>query len=259
MVGYKVLAKTEQRVRGVLKEIVTPLLPIIWLAVTAVVSLAGPFGMFNTVPLWFRIAYWAPMIAVTIVVAIALRIFCRTVVGTTDDWKEDALVVAPLSIVIGQMVVLVNGYFWPGEFLVSALFVSTLSVLIGGCVCLMRRFFQHQKMVSDSPTQRDRLLDRMTVNDAVRLVRISSDNHHIRILTTDGKEHRLLMRLRDAVGEVDVEPGMLVHRSHWVATSAISRVVETGGREAVELSSGETVPIGPKNRSNLVEAGIISA
>jgi DNA-binding LytR/AlgR family response regulator len=49
------------------------------------------------------------------------------------------------------------------------------------------------------------------------LSRISSDDHDIRVITNDGEEYRLLMRLRDAVAEIDLEPGLCVHRSHWVA------------------------------------------
>jgi DNA-binding LytR/AlgR family response regulator len=49
------------------------------------------------------------------------------------------------------------------------------------------------------------------------LSRISSDNHDIRVITNDGEEYRLLMWLRDAVAEIDLEPGLCVHRSHWVA------------------------------------------
>jgi hypothetical protein len=44
-----------------------------------------------------------------------------------------------------------------------------------------------------------------------------------------------------------------------VARSEIVRVVRESGREVVELTSGVTVPIGPKYRPNLITAGVISA
>jgi DNA-binding LytR/AlgR family response regulator len=91
------------------------------------------------------------------------------------------------------------------------------------------------------------------------LLRISSDNHHIRVISNDGEEHRLLMRLRDAVAKIDLEPGLYVHFSNWVARSKIVRVVRQSGREVVELASGETVPIGLKYRPDLITAGVISA
>ena len=91
------------------------------------------------------------------------------------------------------------------------------------------------------------------------MMRISSDNHHIRITTDDGVEHRILMRLRDAVNEITVEAGMCIHRSHWVALAHIDGVVSEGGKEIVQMSCGGTLPVGPKYRVNLVGAGVLAA
>nr|WP_237693339.1 LytTR family DNA-binding domain-containing protein [Octadecabacter algicola] len=106
---------------------------------------------------------------------------------------------------------------------------------------------------------RDRLLDRIGAPEGVRLKRVSSDNHHIVIKTTDNQVYRELMRLRDAVADIDVEPGICVHRSHWVALSQITAVETTDGREHVSMPCGCKLPVGPKYRSNLVEVGKLSA
>ena len=105
---------------------------------------------------------------------------------------------------------------------------------------------------------KDRLFAQFSADSGVRLLQISSDNHHIRVIANDGEEHRLLMRLRDAVAEIDLELGLYVHRSHWAARSEIVRVVHERGRKVVELASGETVPIGSKYRPDLITAGVIS-
>jgi hypothetical protein len=68
-----------------------------------------------------------------------------------------------------------------------------------------------------SGLRKDRLFNRFPANNGARLSRISSDNHDIRVITNDGEEYCLLMRLRDAVAEIDLELGLYVHRSHWLA------------------------------------------
>jgi len=77
-------------------------------------------------------------------------------------------------------------------------------------------------------------------------------------MTLDGAEHRILMRMRDAVQEVDVEPGLWVHRSHWVANAAIVEVSRDGTREILTLTCGSEIPVGPKYRDNLIHAGVIN-
>ena len=68
-----------------------------------------------------------------------------------------------------------------------------------------------------SGLRKDRIFNRFPANNGARLSRISSDDHDIRVITNDGEEYRLLMRLRDAVAGIDLEPGLCVHRSHWLA------------------------------------------
>jgi hypothetical protein len=68
-----------------------------------------------------------------------------------------------------------------------------------------------------SGLRKDRLFNRFPANNGARFPRISSDDHDIRVITNDGEEYRLLMRLRDAVAEIDLELGLYVHRSHWLA------------------------------------------
>ena len=81
----------------------------------------------------------------------------------------------------------------------------------------------------------------------------------MRIATDDNAEHRVLMRLRDALSEIDVEQGMCVHRSHWVATNMIEKFDTVDGKEVVRLKCGREVPVGKKDRPELVKAGIIAA
>jgi len=136
--------------------------------------------------------------------------------------------------------------------------LTTLATfLVGMGVVTMRRAVWHSASVGEDQA-RDRLLDRIDAPQGVRLSRVSSDNHHIRILTDDGKEYRILMRLRDAVTEITVEKGFCVHRSHWVAEAMIDGVNSENGKEVLVMTTGASIPVGPKYRANLVETGLLA-
>lgn len=233
-----------------------------WAVTSWVVALAGPFGTFSTQPFSWRLLYWGGVIAVAIIIAISLRSLWRTVLVGRPSWQEDFAVAGSLSLVFGPLVVAVNRTLGDEEA-AQAMGMPLASVIVFGIACVIiavRRTIEASAVTEAAPVKqaRDRLLLRVPEAGDARLARIASDNHHIRIVTHDGQEHRLLMRLRDAVQEIDVEPGFCVHRSHWVAKSAIVKVVPNGTREAVQLICGSQVPVGPKYRSNLIDAGVIS-
>ena len=255
---------------GVLKEVVDGInaireevLPwghlVVWVAATFVVSMAGPFGTYEDLPLHVRFAYWGGLIAASIVIALFLRVLWRVIIKGDPAWLEDLFVISSLAIVFGPLVATLNSVLWPQDTDLSGwVVISAVTFAVGVVKVGFRRLVQRD-VAGMGVSQRDRLLDRVEAPAGAKVKRVYSDNHHICVLTSDGSEHRLLMRLRDAVDEIDVEPGFWVHRSHWVATSSIVGVKQAEGREVVELPCGTTVPIGPKYRPNLVEAGMIAA
>ena len=248
----------------VLKEVMSTTLWVVWAITSFVVAMAGPFGTFSTQPFVWRLGYWALVIALAILIAISLRAFWRSVLSGRPTWQEDGTVASSLAILFGPMIVAVNRAF-DGDTARETRGVGTASLCvfaIAVCVIFVRRTFEENAAQSNAVEQevaRDRLFDRIDAPEGQRLARIASDNHHIRVTTQCGSEHRVLMRLRDAVAEVDVEPGFCVHRSHWVAQGVIVGVTTQNGRELVELVCGAQVPVGPKYRNNLIEAGVLNA
>lgn len=245
-------------VSATLKEVVTPILLYVWVLTTVVVAIAGPFGTFEAMPIGLRFAYWSVVIAASMILAVFFRVLWRVIIKNNPAWLEDSLVIGCLAIVFGPFVEVLNVRLWPHiQDLVSWEFVSLVTFMIGMGTVALRHVVQRGAK-QDTPA-RDRLLDRTNAGEGIRLARIYSDNHHIRVITSDGTEHRLLMRLRDAVSEIDVEPGICVHRSHWVAMARIAKMTQANGRDVVELTCGSHIPVGPKYRPNLVEMGVINA
>lgn len=95
--------------------------------------------------------------------------------------------------------------------------------------------------VADSGPMSSRLMARLGRFDGPILA-LQSEDHYVRV---HGADHSalLLMRLRDAILEMDGVPGVQTHRSWWVARDAIAEAVTTGPKPEVRLNNGLSVPI----------------
>jgi DNA-binding LytR/AlgR family response regulator len=86
------------------------------------------------------------------------------------------------------------------------------------------------------------------------LLAIKAEDHYLRIYTTAGND-LLLMRLTDAVEELDGYDGLRVHRSYWVAHAAIERAEKAGRRVTLHLVNGMRVPVSRRYAEDLKAQG----
>jgi LytTr DNA-binding domain len=89
---------------------------------------------------------------------------------------------------------------------------------------------------------RPRFLDRLPATVGSPLLCLSMEDHYVRAHGPTGSA-LLLMRMRDAVAELDGLPGLQVHRSWWVAREAVERVEREDGRIRLRLVNGAIVPV----------------
>ncbi len=80
------------------------------------------------------------------------------------------------------------------------------------------------------------------------IILAEAQEHYVRI-TTSTEVRMVLCRFSDIVRELPGERGMQVHRSHWVARSAIARTVKDGQNMKLVLHSGDSVPVSRSFRS----------
>lgn len=82
---------------------------------------------------------------------------------------------------------------------------------------------------------------------------LEAEDHYLRVHTDLGSE-LILMRLSDAIAELDGLDGARCHRSWWVARSAVLDVVKRDGRAMLTLNANIEVPVSrtylPALRSN---------
>ncbi len=71
---------------------------------------------------------------------------------------------------------------------------------------------------------------------------VEAEDHYLRLHTSKGQD-LILLRLADAVDELDGIEGAQVHRSWWVARDAITDAKRGDGRATLTLKDGSEVPV----------------
>ena len=86
------------------------------------------------------------------------------------------------------------------------------------------------------------------------LYAIASEDHYLRVYTDKGEE-LILMRLADAVHNLDGAKGLQTHRSWWVNATGLEEVKKENGQMKLILKSGTAVPVSRTYQSAVKAAG----
>jgi hypothetical protein len=88
-----------------------------------------------------------------------------------------------------------------------------------------------------------KFLDRLPLRlRGAELWAVEAEDHYLRLHTSQGQD-LILMRLADAVDELEGIEGAQVHRSWWVARTAIADARRGDGRATLTLKDGSEVPV----------------
>jgi DNA-binding LytR/AlgR family response regulator len=98
---------------------------------------------------------------------------------------------------------------------------------------------------------RERLPPRLSM---VAIRAVEADDHYLKVHTSGGTEH-ILMRLADALAELEGIEGAQVHRSWWVARDGFERVERRDGKVVLVLPGGTEAPVSRTHLRALREAG----
>ncbi len=88
------------------------------------------------------------------------------------------------------------------------------------------------------------------------LFAVSSEDHYLRIHTDRGEE-LILMRLSDAMRELEGADGLQTHRSWWVARHGVDDVSRDNGKQTLILKSGATAPVSRSFAKTVRDAGFL--
>lgn len=137
-------------------------------------------------------------------------------------------------------------HFFPPVLVVT----SVLSVLN---VFLQRQPVQTHGATAGAPTAR--FPDRLPLKLQGAVIRaVESEDHYLRVHTDRGSD-LILMRLSDALVELEGLEGAQTHRSWWVARDSVRHVERGDGRATLTLEGGLQAPVSRRYARALRDAG----
>ncbi len=100
------------------------------------------------------------------------------------------------------------------------------------------------------------LLARLSPGFQGPVIALQSEDHYVRVHGQTDSE-LLLIRLRDAIAEMNGIAGEQVHRSWWVAAEGIERAELSGRSWTIVLTNGTSVPVARDSVSRLQASGLL--
>ncbi|MDO6413873.1 LytTR family DNA-binding domain-containing protein [Sphingomonas sp. BIUV-7] len=221
-----------------------------------VLGLLGPFGTF-AMPVAARVGMW-------LVMAIGGYACFRPVIGAGRSLAEQAHLPLALAIALACIVAAV-----PVTLMVAVLFGQGLEpaaltesypyvLLVGGLATAIQFLLFARTPAPASyappislaaptepaplPAAPPAFLDRLPPHLCRDLLCLEMEDHYVRAHTTLGST-LILMRMRDAVTEVGGVEGERVHRSWWVARTAVAATLRRERATLLTLSNGLEVPV----------------
>lgn len=224
-------------------------------------ALSGAFGS-DRAPLILRLAYWISLM----VIGGLWGHLCATIISRRFDidrrpWLAAVLLTgaisAPLTVVVWAMTGVIFG---PGPQRFETLPQFLLPVtLVTAAMTVLNIFLRRAAPVSThaavagAPPARfpERLPPRLR---GASLLAVQAEDHYLRVHTDRGSD-LILMRMSDALAELEGLEGAQTHRSWWVARDAVRDVARGDGRAILTLTGGLTVPVSRRHARALREAG----
>lgn len=239
--------------------VLSPVRLTAWAAVSALATLAGPFGTYDAIPLVERAVFWFGVVGLSIVLASLIKAVLRTLAPTLGAWRETAIFAPLLALLLVPMVhrLAVARAGDPGLVTVtpSELALVVLCVSFGVTAIRQVVLASFPARTAAPAVAAPRILQRLPQQGAGKILRISVRDHYVEIVTDRSRE-KVLMRFSDAIAEAEGIPGLQVHRSHWVAEDAVRGVEREKGRMFLTLEDGSRVPVSRGFRDAVMEAGI---
>ena len=220
----------------------------------AAIGVSGPFGSYQALDWPVRLAYWCAVCAAGTLIALILSRSVEGVLGSSSSrWVRDLLTLLVFSLICTPVFVGFSAVVLPVASLSPSffqkVFILVLAIWIAltvGRILLFDLNGSSAGSVAGFRPEVFRLKQRLPDDATANIIHIRSEDHYVIVRLDDGSTHRLLMRLSDAIDEMDGVEGTQVHRSHWVANSANKGFEKSEGKWIVRLSVNDVVPVGKK-------------
>jgi len=239
-----------------------------WVRVFAAAAAAGVFlaltGAMNTfeLPLPTRLGYWLPLMIAGGFVGNALGWLVRRVVGpSVNSWVIGAVLSVAVAVPITGIVWAYSSFFLGDAMRLPDLVTLFWPVLVISIAmtALMIVVNQPGRVThappAGAPAPSVRFMERLPAKlKGAVIYAVSAEDHYLRLHTSKGSD-LILMRLSDAIAELDGLEGAQTHRSWWVAREAVESARRDGDKMALTLKGGAEAPVSRPNVKPLRDAG----
>lgn len=210
-----------------------------------------------------RALFWPFVIAVAILFCAGLRVVTQEYLGLTR-YLTEAPMIAMLSTVMLTpplgflMRHLVRADAEAPSWLSMAAYVFVASM----ATSTLRHALKHASAQAakpkpgaapeiTDPMPEARLIARLAPALRGAVIRLQMRDHYVEVVTEAGST-TLLMRFADAMAELGTIDGLQVHRSHWVARDAITRISRRAGKITLQMRDGAVVPVSRSYQARFV-------
>ncbi len=221
----------------------------------AIAAFAGVFlaaaGAFETseAPVVIRFAYWIGVMLVGASAGIVVSALVD-LGGWFDDRPalQGMLIAVTLSVPLTVMIwVITAAAFRGGHFDLADIPMFVGPVFIVTCTMTALNYLTQrappETHAAPAGAAPPRFLERLPVKlRGAEIFAVEAEDHYLRLHTSKGQD-LILMRLSDAVAELEGLEGAQVHRSWWVARGAVEDARRGDGRATLTLRDGAKVPV----------------
>ncbi len=232
---------------------------LISLAAGVFLAVVGAFGSVQA-PLVWRLAYWVPIMLVGATGGVVVSELVDRG-GWFDDRPavQGTLIAVGLTLPLTLVIWLLSDLVFGGELRPERLPAFLGPVFIITCVMTALNYFTQrapaETHAAPAGAEPARFLDRLPARlRGAALYAVEAEDHYLRLHTSKGQD-LILMRLGDAVAELEGLEGAQVHRSWWVARDAVADARRGDGRATLTLTDGARVPVSRAYAKALREGG----
>jgi hypothetical protein len=247
--------------------------------VGVLLAAVGPYGTFSQASVTERLVYWVGVVLIAFAVyrpscGLAERAARKIGFSVQAGWTAAVLTMSfPLTLLVWLASYRHTPSLWPSLTEYIGFYGSV--VLIGAGLMLVVWLVRQASALPPPPSATSgpghadekpstdvspvaaaarypRLTSRLTREVRGEILALQMEDHYVRV-HTDAGNTLLLMRMRDAITEMDVIEGVQVHRSWWVARAAVERAERDGRRITLELRNGLKVPVSRERVDSLPE------
>lgn len=225
------------------------------LIATVLLGLSGPFNTMDAFSLVPRMLFWGVVVVVTYAIGGFISVYMKKVLArrglpmiTRVTLTGILTGIAVTLFIFGINLLVVGREFLQWQYIIGS---SINTFLVASLISAALNYFE---TTSDTPNVK-RLLSRLELDKRGAIISLSVQDHYVEVATAMGQS-LLLIRLSDAIAEVDGVNGMQVHRSHWVAHNQIVSAKRTGDRGILNMSNGHEIPVSRSYMKAAKDAGL---